>query len=69
MQYREAADNLKRLTRDDIPTPRVVIVGFNVLSIAEVKIFERLRNLGIADFYWDMNFPNSYVKTIQQYIS
>lgn len=74
MQYREAADNLKRLTRDDIPYSRVVIVGFNVLSIAEVKIFERLRNLGIADFYWDMNFPefirenNSAVHFIKKYI-
>ena len=57
MQYREVAQKLKFLTADDIPFNRVVFVGFNVLSISELKIFERFKDLGIADFYWDYSFP------------
>ncbi len=57
MQYREAAGRLKTFTSEDISYKRVVFVGFNVLSISELQIFERLKDLGIADFYWDYHFP------------
>lgn len=32
---------------------RLVFVGFGVLSAAEVKIFDRFKREGIADFWWD----------------
>ena len=57
MQYREVANKLKFTAADDIPYKRIIFVGFNVLSISELKIFERLKDLGIADFYWDYHLP------------
>ncbi|MCM1093978.1 MAG: PD-(D/E)XK nuclease family protein [Lachnospiraceae bacterium] len=56
-QYREVADKLKKLSAEDILYSRIIFVGFNVLSSSELCIFERLNNLGIADFYWDFDFP------------
>ena len=32
---------------------RMVFVGFGVLSAAEVKLFDRFKNEGRADFWWD----------------
>ena len=32
---------------------RLVFVGFGVLSIAEVKLFDRFKKAGKADFWWD----------------
>ncbi|MCM1022091.1 MAG: PD-(D/E)XK nuclease family protein [Muribaculum sp.] len=57
-QYREVASRLAPSSdnKPEIPYSRVIFVGFNVLSVSEVKIFERLANMGIADFYWDIPF-------------
>lgn len=57
MQCREVAQRLKTMSASDIPYRKVVFVGFNVLSISEIKIFERFKDLRVADFYWDYNFP------------
>ncbi len=59
MQYREVAHKLKSMSADDIPYKRIIFVGFNVLSISELKIFERLKDINLADFYWDYNFPEN----------
>ena len=32
---------------------RLVFVGFGVLSAAEIQLFDRFKNDGIADFWWD----------------
>ena len=32
---------------------RMVFVGFGVLSAAEIKLFDRFNNEGVADFWWD----------------
>lgn len=61
-QYREVADRLRNSTVDDIPYKRIIFVGFNVLSSSELRIFERLRDIGIADFYWDFDFPEPFKK-------
>lgn len=61
-QYREVADKLKNSTAEDIPYKRIIFVGFNVLSSSELYIFERLRDIGIADFYWDFDFPEPFKK-------
>lgn len=55
MLTRYAVDALRKADR--LPQTRYVFVGFNVLSVAEIKIFEILKARGQADFYWDFNSP------------
>lgn len=38
---------------------KVVFVGFNILSTAEERVMSLLRDMGVADFYWDYNTPVS----------
>ena len=59
MQYREVAERFRKMQPEDIPYRRIIMVGFNVLSISELCIFSRIHELGIADFYWDYSFPDS----------
>lgn len=59
--YRHAANNISKLTLEQLPFKRYIFIGFNVLSAAEIKILDKLKNLGCADFYWDYN-PLSYIK-------
>lgn len=55
MQARMVAERMKTLTRDDFDgIERVVFVGFYVLGKARTRIFDRLKELGIADFFWDI---------------
>ncbi|WP_295732280.1 PD-(D/E)XK nuclease family protein [uncultured Muribaculum sp.] len=58
MQYREVAEKLSMMQPGDMPYRRIIMAGFNVLSISELCIFSRLHELGIADFYWDYAFPD-----------
>lgn len=57
MAYRDAVDALRRVGAGDLPYRRYVFIGFNVLSTSEIAIFNRLKQLGVADFYWDYNSP------------
>lgn len=59
-QYREVAATLSDTAGRDglFGARRVVMAGFNQLSIAEIKIFEALRSMGIGDFYWETDFPS-----------
>ena len=59
MQYREVAGKIKSMTASDFRYKRYIFVGFNVLSTSELAIFDRMRKLGIADFYWDYDLPES----------
>lgn len=53
-QYRQAADYFGRLSpADAAPGCHFVFVGFNDLSTAELVIFKRLKDLGLASFFWD----------------
>lgn len=55
---RNAVGALQRVNRDrPLRFKRYVFIGFNVLTTAEMKIFGILKNLGVADFYWDFNSP------------
>ena len=47
------------ITKQDIALryKKIVFVGFNLLSTAEEKIFTMLKDMEIADFYWDYNLP------------
>lgn len=55
--YRNAAKITKETAAEDFPHNLYVFVGFNLLSLSEVKIFKNLADKGIADFYWDHNTP------------
>ncbi len=55
MSYREVAESVNH--GDVLFSSRYIFVGFNVLSASEIKIFEKLKSLGKADFYWDYNSP------------
>ena len=57
MLYRIAVEKLDINSDYRPPMKRYIFVGFNVLSTSEIKIFSRLQQMGIADFYWDCNSP------------
>ncbi|MCM1520525.1 MAG: PD-(D/E)XK nuclease family protein [Lachnoclostridium sp.] len=48
---------VKSTPADELPFRRYIFVGFNVLSAAEIHLFETLKARGMADFYWDFNSP------------
>lgn len=48
-QLRQAAEGASL----DVPYIRLVFVGFGVLSAAEVKLFDRFKLEGKAEFWWD----------------
>lgn len=57
MFARNAVDYLSHSADSPLPYRRYIFVGFNVLTLAEIKIFEKLQARGAADFYWDMASP------------
>ncbi|MBR3830216.1 MAG: PD-(D/E)XK nuclease family protein [Muribaculaceae bacterium] len=57
MAYREVAETVKFNSPESLSARRYIFVGFNVLSTSEIKIFERLKAVDYADFYWDYNSP------------
>ena len=48
-QLRHAAED----PMPPLPYQRLVFVGFGVLSAAEVKLFDKFKQAGNADFWWD----------------
>lgn len=62
MLYRNAVERLKPSSDIDLPFDRYIFVGFNVLSISEIKIFSYLKQRNKADFYWDFNSPGLELK-------
>jgi hypothetical protein len=67
MQYREVAEKFETMAASDFPYKRIIMVGFNVLSISELCIFSRLNELNIADFYWDYSFPKELTNNMATY--
>lgn len=55
--YRDAANKLRNINPNELEYHRYIFIGFNVLSTSEIKIFERLKAINCADFYWDYNSP------------
>lgn len=57
--FRYAAQKLKEKGVDAIPhrADQYIFVGFNMLSTAEIAVFEELKKAKIADFYWDTASP------------
>jgi RecB family exonuclease len=50
MLYR---DVITRLRPEELPYERYVFVGFNVLNRVEQELFTKLKDAGMALFYWD----------------
>lgn len=57
MFARNAVNLLSKGSDFKLPFKRYIFVGFNVLTLSEIRIFEKLRARGCADFYWDMASP------------
>lgn len=61
MMLRSIIENIadNKITKQDIELryKKLVFVGFNLLSTAEDKMLSMLKDMGIADFYWDYNLP------------
>ncbi len=54
---RIAAERVCTMGADEFAYERYVFIGFGLLSASELKIFRRMRQLGIGDFYWDHRSP------------
>ncbi|MDE6453931.1 MAG: PD-(D/E)XK nuclease family protein [Muribaculaceae bacterium] len=57
MQHREALDRLRTEGRAIIADNRYVFVGFSAPSVSETLIFDKLKDLGAAEFIWDTASP------------
>lgn len=61
MMVRQAVETLRTAKNSDLRYKRYIFVGFNVLSLSELKIFACLRDRGVADFYWDLASPSFHI--------
>lgn len=59
MVYRDVAERIQQKRTLDLPSEKIVFIGFNALNTAEKKLFEHLKIQGIAEFFWD--FDISYI--------
>ncbi|MDE6498219.1 MAG: hypothetical protein K2L21_06125, partial [Muribaculaceae bacterium] len=62
MQQRRALDALRRDGRAVVGEYRYVFAGFCSLSVVETLIFDRFKELGVAEFFWDDASP--YIRDI-----
>ena len=54
LQYRNGVDAIKKLSADELSADsHFAFVGFNDLSTAEALIFDRMKDLHTASFFWD----------------
>ena len=53
MIVRRAVEHLKKARAADLPYRRYIFVGFNVITVSEFVVMQRLMALDAADFYWD----------------
>lgn len=53
MMYREVVEQTRSGELNHEPTAGYVFVGFNALTLTEIKLMEFLRDSGQGDFYWD----------------
>lgn len=57
MMMREAVERLRTIDTSALPYKRYIFVGFNVLSLSELRLFGNLQTRNVADFYWDIASP------------
>jgi len=58
MMFREVAEKAKAKEGRGWRTESFVFVGLNALTPAENMLLEYLRDIGMADFYWDYDSPS-----------
>ncbi len=63
MIFREVAERIKQKQDITFNYPSIIFVGLNALTPSEKSLMIRLKNLGIADFYWDYEAPYLQDKT------
>lgn len=56
-QYREAVAAVRDTDYEKLQEKRYGFVGFNDLSNSEVLMLKRLKDAGVADFFWDFDTP------------
>lgn len=54
MIFREVVENLRKERDYTLPFEQLVFVGLNALSTSEEELLNLLREMGRADFYWDV---------------
>lgn len=57
MLFRQVAEKARAKEALNLRFSNIVFVGLNVLTPAEAALLEYLKNLGVADFYWDYDSP------------
>ena len=57
MMFREVAERARAKEAREWQTKSFVFVGLNALTPAEKLLLEHLKNLDMADFYWDYDSP------------
>ncbi|MGN0237011.1 MAG: PD-(D/E)XK nuclease family protein [Lepagella sp.] len=61
--FREARERVEKEGFDALPWKHIVVVGFNMLSTTEARIFDLLKGMtdeqgmSVADFFWDATGP------------
>lgn len=57
MMFREVAERAKAKEITEWGTESFIFVGLNALTPSETTLMDHLRNLKMADFYWDYDSP------------
>ncbi|MCH5326487.1 MAG: hypothetical protein J1E29_04700, partial [Duncaniella sp.] len=57
MMMRDAIEKLRIVETSELQYRRYIFVGFSMLSLSEFRIFDNLKQRGVADFYWDDASP------------
>ncbi len=57
MMFREVAERAKAKEITEWGTESFIFVGLNALTPSETMLMDHLRNLRMADFYWDYDSP------------
>lgn len=60
MVYKDALQRIEKLKADDFTFKKVFFIGFNAITPAEEEVFSILKNIGLAEFFWD--FDDYYIK-------
>lgn len=55
MMYRTAYDRICGMGADEFGYRRYAFIGFNAMTTSQALILKRFRDLGIADFFWDIS--------------
>lgn len=63
MVYQDALKKIEELKADDYSFKKLFFIGFNAITPAEEEVFSILKNIGLAEFFWD--FDEYYINNYQ----